>query len=58
MDSALISRAHAASGRILVFLERKAEALKELDAAIAVGDVKGGAYMEALAEKRKLTGQP
>lgn len=57
-DGALISRAHAASGRILIFLERKAEALTEFEAAIALGEVEGGAYREALNEKRKLTGQP
>jgi hypothetical protein len=58
-DGALISRARLASGRILLFLERKEEALKEFDAAIALGEAAGGvAYREALAEKRKLTGQP
>jgi hypothetical protein len=57
-DGALISRAHAAAGRILVFLERKEEALKEFDAAIALGEVEGGAYREALEQKRRLTGQP
>ena len=57
-DGALISHAHVASGRILVFLERKDEALKEFDAAIALGEAGGPAYKEALDEKRKLTGQP
>jgi len=58
-DGALISRARVASGRILLFLERKEDALKEFDAAIALGEAAGGAaYREALAEKRKLTGQP
>ncbi|HEX5708862.1 MAG TPA: hypothetical protein VFX96_16300, partial [Pyrinomonadaceae bacterium] len=37
-DAAIVSRAHVASGRILAFLERKEEAAKEFDAAIALGD--------------------
>jgi hypothetical protein len=53
-DLALISRAHVARGRILAFLERKEEALKEFDAAIQIGDVAGGAKSEALKEKQKL----
>ncbi|HEX8476301.1 MAG TPA: hypothetical protein VF666_20035 [Pyrinomonadaceae bacterium] len=53
-DRALISRAHMAMGRILAFLERRDEALKEFDAAIALGRVEGGAYDAALAEKKKL----
>lgn len=56
-DRALLSRTHAASARILAFLERREDAVRELDAAIALGDVAGGAYKEALAEKKKLTGQ-
>ncbi|HEV3470548.1 MAG TPA: hypothetical protein VG148_14590, partial [Pyrinomonadaceae bacterium] len=56
-DRALLSRTHAASARILAFLDRKEDALRELDAALALGDVAGGAYNEALAEKKKLTGQ-
>ena len=56
-DRALLSRTHAASARILAFLDRKDDALRELDAALALGDVAGGAYREALAEKKKLTGQ-
>lgn len=53
-DRALISRAHAAMGRILAFLDRNEEALKEFDDAIAVGNVEGGAYNDAVAEKKKL----
>lgn len=56
--AAIISRAHAARGRILAHLERPAEALKEFDAAIAIGPVNGGAHKEALAERRKLGAQP
>jgi hypothetical protein len=56
-DRALLSRTHAASARVLAFLDRKEDALRELEAALALGDVAGGAYKEALAEKKKLTGQ-
>ncbi|MDT7543157.1 MAG: hypothetical protein QOE33_3061 [Acidobacteriota bacterium] len=53
-DLALISRAHVARGRILVFLEHKDEALKEFDAAINIGRAGGDAYNDALKEKQKL----
>ncbi len=53
-DRALLSRAHEAMGRILAFLDQKDEAIKEFDAAIAIGRVSGGAYEDALAGKRKL----
>ena len=53
-DRALISRAHESMGRIHAFLENREEAAKEFDAAIKVGDVRGGAYKEALEGKRKL----
>jgi hypothetical protein len=53
-DLSLISRAHFARGRILAFLERNDEALKEFDAAIKIGEVSGGAYNDALAAKKKL----
>jgi hypothetical protein len=53
-DRALASRAHTAMGRILEFLERKDEALKEFDAALQLGDVPNGAYKEALAARAKL----
>jgi hypothetical protein len=56
-DRALLSRTHAAAGRVLAFLDRKDDALREIEAAIALGDVAGGAYKEALAERKKLTGQ-
>jgi len=54
-DRALLSRAHESMGRILAFLERKDEAMKEFEAAILIGRVAGGAYDDALAGKRKLT---
>ena len=53
-DKAIISRAHEAMGRINAFLENKAEAAKEFEAAIKIGEVRGGAYREALEGKRKL----
>lgn len=53
-DRALISRAHEAMGRIHAFLEDPTAAAKEFDEAIKVGDVRGGAYKEALEGKRKL----
>jgi tetratricopeptide (TPR) repeat protein len=54
-DRVLLSRAHEAMGRILAFLDRKDEAMKEFDAAISLGDVAGGAYKDAIAGKRKLS---
>ena len=56
-DRALLSRAHEAMGRILAFLDRDAEAMKEFDAAISMGEVAGGAFKDALEGKKKL-GQP
>jgi hypothetical protein len=53
-DKALLSRAHEAMGRILAFLERNDEAMKEFEAAIKIGEVTGGAYRDALEGKRKL----
>ena len=53
-DRILLSRAHEAMGRILAFLDRKDEAMKEFDAAISIGDVAGGAYKDAIEGKKKL----
>jgi tetratricopeptide (TPR) repeat protein len=53
-DKALLSRAHEAMGRILAFLERNDEAIKEFEAAIKLGEVTGGAYRDAMEGKRKL----
>ena len=53
-DKAIMSRAHEAMGRINLFLENTAEAAKQFDEAIKIGDVRGGAYREALAGKKKL----
>jgi len=58
IDKALISRAHVARGRIFTFLERNAEALREFDAAIKVGDASDKAYKDAVAEKQKLGATP
>ena len=54
-DKAVMSRAHEAIGRINAFLENKAEALKHFDEAIKIGEVRGGAYKEALEGKRRLS---
>jgi hypothetical protein len=54
-DKAIMSRAHESMGRINAFLENTAEAAKEFDEAIKLGDVRGGAYREALEGKKKLT---
>jgi hypothetical protein len=56
-DKAIMSRAHEAMGRINLFLENNAEAAKEFDEAIKLGDVPGGAYRQAVDGKKKL-GQP
>ena len=53
-DRALLSHAHESMGRILAFLDKEADALKEFEAAISLGDVPGGAYRDALEGKRKL----
>lgn len=53
-DQGLVSRAHEAMGRIHAFLDHKTEAASEFEAAIKIGDVRGGAYKEALDGKRKL----
>jgi TolA-binding protein len=56
-DKAIMSRAHESMGRINAFLDNTAEAAKQFDEAIKLGDVRGGAYREALEGKKKL-GQP
>ena len=53
-DRGLISRAHEAMGRIYSFQDNMAEAAKEFDAAIKLGDVRGGAYKEAVENRKKL----
>lgn len=56
-DKAIMSRAHESMGRINAFLENTEEAAKQFDEAIKIGDVRGGAYREAVEGKKKL-GQP
>ncbi len=56
-DPAVQSRAHAAMGRILAFMDQPEEAMKEFDAAIRLGPVQGGAYNEAMEGKQKLAQQ-
>lgn len=54
-DRGLISRAHESMGRIYAFRDERTEAEKEFDEAIKIGDVRGGAYKEAVEGKRRLT---
>ena len=54
-DKAIMSRAHESMGRINAFLDNTAEAMKQFDEAIKIGDVRGGAYREALEGKKKLS---
>jgi tetratricopeptide (TPR) repeat protein len=54
-DKVLLSRAHETMGRILAFLDKKAEALEEFDEAIKIGPVTGGSYDDAIAGKKKLS---
>ena len=51
----LLSQAHVALGRIYEFYDKNDDALKEFDAAIVIGDVKAGAYQDALAGKARLS---
>jgi len=54
-DKAIMSRAYEAMGRINLFLENSAEAAKQFDEAIKLGDVPGGAYKQAVDGRKKLT---
>ena len=54
-DRGLMSRAHEAMGRIHSFLDNPTEAAKEFDEAIKIGEVRGGAYKEAVENRKKLT---
>jgi hypothetical protein len=54
-DKAILSRAHEAMGRINAFLDNKDEALKEFDEVIKLGEVRGGAYLQAIEGKKRLT---
>ncbi|PYS97663.1 MAG: hypothetical protein DMF65_11245, partial [Acidobacteria bacterium] len=56
-DPSVPLRAHLASGRILAHLDRRDEAAREFDAVIASTDPADRWHQEAIAEKKKLTGQ-
>lgn len=56
-DPAILSRSHAAMGRILAFMDQPEAAMKEFDEAIKLGRIQGGAYDEAVAGKQKLSQQ-
>lgn len=53
-DKAIMSRAFESMARINAFMDNTAEAVKLFDEAIKLGDVRGGAYKEALEGKKKL----
>jgi hypothetical protein len=53
-DRPLISRAYTAMGRILAFLERRDEAIKAFEAAINLGNLRDGAYQDAVTELKQL----
>ncbi|HET6669628.1 MAG TPA: hypothetical protein VFH15_05290 [Pyrinomonadaceae bacterium] len=53
-DRGLISRAYEAMGRIHAFMDNPVEAAKEFDEAIKLGEVRGGAYKEAVENRKKL----
>jgi hypothetical protein len=53
----LIQWSHVLLGRILDFQEFRQDAVAEYDAAIALGEVKNGAYREALEGKQRPFGQ-
>jgi hypothetical protein len=53
-DKAIMSRAFESMARINAFMDNTAEAVKLFDEAIKIGDVRGGAYKEALEGKKKL----
>ena len=53
-DKAIMSRAYESMARINAFMDNTVEAVKLFDEAIKIGDVRGGAYREALEGKKKL----
>jgi len=53
-DKAIMSRAYESMARINAFMDNTAEAVKLFDEAIKIGDVRGGAYREAVEGKKKL----
>lgn len=57
-DPILRLRAHVALARILEFNEQSADALREYEAALKIGELDKQAYNEALAAKQRLTKKP
>lgn len=53
-DKAIMSRAFESMARINAFMDNTAEAVKLFDEAIKIGDVRGGAYKEAIEGRKKL----
>ena len=53
-DKAIMSRAFESMARINAFMDNPAEAAKLFDEAIKIGDVRGGAYKEAIEGRKKL----
>ena len=54
-DKGLLSNTHVALGKIYEFYDRNNDALKEFDAAIALGEIQNGAFREAANGKARLT---
>ncbi len=57
-DKFLLSQAYVARAKILTFYNRTEAALKDYNAAIALGEVPNGAYREALAGQQQLAQKP
>jgi hypothetical protein len=56
-EPVLVCRAHESSGRILAYLDRPGEAMKEFDTVIGLGQVCGDALKDATDAKTKLSEQ-
>jgi hypothetical protein len=56
-EPVLVCRAHESSGRILAYLDRPGEAMKEFDTVIGLGQVCGDALRDATEGKTKLSEQ-
>ena len=54
-DRCMLVRAHEAMGRILEFLDKPDEALKEFDAAIGINETTCGSYRDAVEAKKRLS---
>jgi tetratricopeptide (TPR) repeat protein len=57
-DPALISLCYVALGRVYEYFDENDMAIKIYEKAISIGDVTGGAYVEAVAAKERLTKKP